>query len=78
MHQGNKRHIHSTFLQRQADRACVLLQGVGLLLMLVTTDMVLLITYSTYAMTLTNLGCMCALFWFRYREPDRHRPFKVS
>ncbi|MPC17833.1 Large neutral amino acids transporter small subunit 2 [Portunus trituberculatus] len=55
----------------------IALHGVGLLLMLVTTDMVLLITYSTYAMTLTNLGCMFALFWFRYNQPDRPRPFKV-
>ncbi|XP_063849050.1 Y+L amino acid transporter 2-like [Scylla paramamosain] len=55
----------------------IVLHGVGLLLMLITTDMVLLITYSTYAMTLTNLGCMFALFWFRYNQPDRPRPFKV-
>lgn len=48
-----------------------------LLLMLVTSDVVLLINYSSYAMTLTNLGCMLALFWFRYKEPQRHRPFKV-
>ncbi|KAG0716343.1 Y+L amino acid transporter 2 [Chionoecetes opilio] len=55
----------------------IVLHGVGLLLMLITTDMVLLITYSTYAMTLTNLGCMLALFWFRYKHPDKPRPFKV-
>lgn len=46
--------------------------------MLVTSDVILLINYSIYAATLTHLGCMGALFWFRYKEPKRPRPFKVS
>lgn len=54
------------------------MQGVLLLLMLVTSDVILLINYSIYAATLTHLGCMAALFWFRYKEPRRPRPFKVS
>lgn len=55
----------------------IVIHGVGLLLMLVTSDVVMLINYTSCVMTLTNLGCMGALFWFRYREPDRERPFKV-
>lgn len=55
----------------------IVIHGAGLLLMLVTSDVVMLINYTSCVMTLTNLGCMGALFWYRYREPDRERPFKV-
>ncbi|XP_050718046.1 Y+L amino acid transporter 2-like isoform X2 [Eriocheir sinensis] len=55
----------------------IVVHGVLLLLMLVTSDVILLINYSIYAATLTHLGCMGALFWFRYKEPKRPRPFKV-
>nr|XP_027238333.1 large neutral amino acids transporter small subunit 1-like [Penaeus vannamei] len=45
--------------------------------MLVTSDVGLLINYSTFAATLTQFACICALFWFRYKQPERTRPFKV-
>ena len=61
-----------------AEETCHLLQGVLVLLMLVSSDIIFLINYSTYAMTLSYLGCMAALFWFRYKEPELARPFKVS
>ncbi|KAK7076453.1 Y+L amino acid transporter 2, partial [Halocaridina rubra] len=47
------------------------------LLMFVTADIGLLINYSTFAVTAAQLACMLSLFWFRYKQPDRHRPFKV-
>ncbi|XP_047472667.1 Y+L amino acid transporter 2-like [Penaeus chinensis] len=55
----------------------VFLNGLLTLAMLVTSDVGLLINYSTFAATLTQFACICALFWFRYKQPERTRPFKV-
>ncbi|XP_037782281.1 large neutral amino acids transporter small subunit 1-like [Penaeus monodon] len=55
----------------------VVLNGLLTLVMLVTSDVGLLINYSTFAATLTQFACICALFWFRYKQPERARPFKV-
>lgn len=55
----------------------VILNAVLALLMFITSDIGALINYSTFAVTATQFACMCALFWFRYKQPDRTRPFKV-
>ncbi|XP_068236187.1 Y+L amino acid transporter 2-like [Palaemon carinicauda] len=55
----------------------VILNALLSLMMFFTSDIGLLINYSTFAMTATQFACMCALFWFRYKQPDRQRPFKV-
>ncbi|XP_066940455.1 Y+L amino acid transporter 2-like [Macrobrachium rosenbergii] len=55
----------------------IVLNALLSLMMFITSDIGLLINYSTFAMTATQLACMCALFWFRYKQPHRSRPFKV-
>ncbi|KAK3875250.1 hypothetical protein Pcinc_019849 [Petrolisthes cinctipes] len=55
----------------------IVLNCLTTLLMLISSDMLQLIQYTSFATTLTFFGCMCSLFWFRYKAPYRYRPFKV-
>ncbi|KAK4312119.1 hypothetical protein Pmani_016412 [Petrolisthes manimaculis] len=55
----------------------VLLNGLTALMMLISSDMLQLIQYASFASTLTFFGCICSLIWFRYKAPYRYRPFKV-
>nr|XP_053644339.1 large neutral amino acids transporter small subunit 1-like [Cherax quadricarinatus] len=45
--------------------------------MFVTSDMIVLINYFSFANNLLKLGSIGAFFWFRIKQPDRHRPIKV-
>nr|XP_053644393.1 Y+L amino acid transporter 2-like isoform X1 [Cherax quadricarinatus] len=47
------------------------------MMMFVTSDVVVLINYLSFSGSLVELGSMIAFFWFRIKQPDRHRPMKV-
>nr|XP_053644331.1 Y+L amino acid transporter 2-like [Cherax quadricarinatus] len=47
------------------------------MVMFVTSDMTVLINYFSFASNLLELGTIGAFFWFRIKQPDRHRPIKV-
>nr|XP_053638116.1 Y+L amino acid transporter 2-like [Cherax quadricarinatus] len=47
------------------------------MVMFVTSDMIVLINYLSFATNLLELGTIGAFFWFRIKQPDRHRPIKV-
>ncbi|XP_071524051.1 Y+L amino acid transporter 2-like [Panulirus ornatus] len=66
--------LHAT---RFTPIPAVVFNGILCLLMLVTSDVVVLINYSTFCYTLTHFGCVSALLWLRYKQPERSRPFKV-
>ncbi|XP_069954142.1 Y+L amino acid transporter 2-like [Cherax quadricarinatus] len=47
-------------------------------MMFVTSDMIVLINYYSFSKNIFELGTIIAFFWFRIKQPDRHRPIKVS
>ncbi|XP_069182603.1 Y+L amino acid transporter 2-like [Procambarus clarkii] len=54
-----------------------ILNGVTILIMLLVPDISSLINYTAFSATAMQFACICALFWFRYKYPFWHRPFKV-
>ncbi|XP_068200786.1 Y+L amino acid transporter 2-like [Palaemon carinicauda] len=45
--------------------------------MLLAPDLGSLLAYTSFSGNLTDLLCVLALLWLRYKDPDRHRPIKV-
>lgn len=43
----------------------------------ITADIRVLVNYTAFAGNLVAVGTSAAFLWFRYRQPDRHRPIKV-
>ncbi|XP_075231240.1 solute carrier family 7 member genderblind [Lycorma delicatula] len=48
------------------------------LIMLCTSDIYLLITYSSFVESFFIMLSVSGLLWLRYKKPDMHRPIKVS
>ncbi|KAK8753975.1 hypothetical protein OTU49_005486 [Cherax quadricarinatus] len=51
--------------------------GLTILIMLLVPDVSSLINYTAFSATAMQFACICALFRFRYKNPQWKRPFKV-
>jgi amino acid transporter len=54
------------------------LQGILSVLMLFAGDVYTLINYATFVEVLSFFMSAAGLLWLRYKQPNAHRPIKVS
>ncbi|KAK7072837.1 Y+L amino acid transporter 2 [Halocaridina rubra] len=50
---------------------------IGSSVVIFANDYASILAYLSFAMNLMNLLCVLAFLWFRYNQPERHRPIKV-
>ncbi|KAK7067959.1 hypothetical protein SK128_025904 [Halocaridina rubra] len=50
---------------------------IGSSVVIFANDYASILAYLSFAMNLMNLLCVLAFLWFRYNQPERHRPIKA-